>query len=424
MRRVVVTGVGVVAPNGLTTSDFWRACINGQSGVSRIEQFDPRGFPSQIAGEVKNFDVRPFLKDPKQKKVMGRHNELACGAAHQAVRDAGLGEDIPPERFGVCMGSGVVPMNLAELAPLIAQSLDENGKFCPEKFGELGPSQLFPLWLLKHLPNMLSSHLAILHNAQGPCNTITTACAAGTQAIGEASRCIQRDEADLMLAGGSDSRLEPLMMVAYSALGALSRSTRPDEEVSRPFDRERDGFVLGEGAAVLVLEEFEHARARGATIYAEVKGYGSSCDAYGITRPEPEGIGASRAIISAMKEAKINRDDVDYINAHGTSTRLNDKAETAAVKKALGSDATRTPMSSIKSMIGHLIGASGAVEAAATALAIKGEVMPPTINLTKPDPDCDLDYVPNVAREKSIRWAINNSFGFGGQNASVILSSC
>lgn len=423
MRRVVVTGLGVVAPNGKSAKNFWDSCTAGTSGISKIECFDVTGYPTEIAGEVKDFDVRTYVKDPKTLKLMGRNIQFAVGAAHEARSDAGLdGSALDPSRFGVCMGSGVIPMDLRELAPAIAQCLDEQGQFLPEKFGEIGPGALFPLWLLKHLPNMLSSHLAILHQAEGPCNTITTACAAGTQAIGEAFRLIARDDADVMLAGGADSRLEPLMLVAYSALGALSRSRRPEQEVSRPFDRERDGFVLGEGAAVLVLEELERARRRGAKIYAEVAGYGSSCDAFGITKPDPQGRGARRAMEAALREARLNRDDIDYINAHGTSTRLNDQMETNAVKAALGPDAKRVPMSSIKSMIGHLIGAAGAVEAAATALTIHSGVLPPTINLTNPDPHCDLDYIPNEARAKPVRCALSNSFGFGGQNAALIMA--
>lgn len=422
MRRVVVTGVGVVSPIGNTSDSFFENCCEGKSGITTIESFDTTGYPTRIAGEIKNFDVRPFLKDPKARKVMGRNIQFAVGAAHEAMQTAGFAEFSDPSRFGIVMGSGVIPMDLAELSGPIAASLKPNGEFDPIRFGEKGPQSLAPLWLLKHLPNMLSSHLAILHHAEGPCNTITTACAAGTQAIGEAFRLIARDDADFMLAGGSDSRLEPLMLVAYAALGALSRSQRPETEVSRPFDRERDGFVLGEGAAILALEEYEHAKKRGARIYAEITGYGSSCDAYGLTRPDPSGKGARRAMEWALREAQIDRDDVDYINAHGTSTRLNDQMETNAVKGALGPDAKRVPMSSIKSMVGHMIGAAGAVEAAATALTLDRGVLPPTINLTNPDPECDLDYIPNVAREQRVRCALSNSFGFGGQNAALIMA--
>lgn len=424
MRRVVITGVGVVAPNGNTTEEFWNACTTGRSGVAPIESFDASTYPTQIAGEIRNLSVKHLLPDRKSLKVMGRNIQFAVAAAHQAVQQAGLSPDaLDPVRFGVCMGSGVVPMGLSDLAAPLLSSVDENGGFAPAKFGEAAVKSLEPLWLLKLLPNMLSSHLAILHRAEGPCNTITTACAAGTQAIGEAFRLVARDDADVMLAGGSDSRIEPLMLVAYASLGALSRSKRACHAVSRPFDRDRDGFVLGEGAAVLVLEEYERAKRRGAEIFAEVIGYGSSCDAFGITRPDPSGKGASRAMQTAMREAGLNRDQIDYINAHGTSTPLNDEMETNAVKSALGPDARRVPMSSIKSMIGHLIGAAGAVEAAATALTLYHKVAPPTINLENPDPKCDLDYVPHQSREMPVKRALSNSFGFGGQNAAILMAS-
>jgi 3-oxoacyl-[acyl-carrier-protein] synthase II len=423
MRRVVVTGIGVVAPNGNNARVFWSNCAEGKTGIDRITSFDTTGYPATIAGEVRDFNVAPFVKNQRMLKLLNRHIQFAIGAAHEAVEDSGLKIDaLDTTRFGVCMGSGVVPMDLRELAPLIAESLDCNGKFDAPAFGRNAPEALFPLWLLKQLPNMLSSHLAIQHKAEGPSNTITTACAAGTQAVGEAFRLIARGDADVMLAGGADSRIEPLMVVAYAALGALSPAQRPAGEVSRPFDRKRDGFVLGEGAAVLVLEELESAKKRGAPIYAEVLGYGASCDAYGVTKPDPTGSGARRAIEAALKEANLNRNEIDYINAHGTSTKLNDHMETLAVKGALGPDAKRVPLSSIKSMIGHLIGAAGAVEAAAMALTIKSGVLPPTINLTDPDPECDLDYVPNAAREKPVRYALSNSFGFGGQNASLIMT--
>jgi 3-oxoacyl-[acyl-carrier-protein] synthase II len=424
MRRVVITGIGVVAPNGNNTDDFWNACVEGRTGIAPISSFDASTYPTQIAGEIRDLKVKHLVPDRKSMKVMGRNIQFAVVAAHEAMNKAGIEPGtLDPERFGVCMGSGVVPMGLSDLAKPIIESLNETGSFEPSKFGEVGPRSLEPLWLLKLLPNMLSSHLAILHHAEGPCNTITTACAAGTQAIGEAFRLISRGDADVMLAGGSDSRIEPLMLVAYGSLGALSRSRRPSSEVSRPFDRERDGFVLGEGAAVLFLEEFERAKQRGAHIYAEIVGYGSSCDAFGITRPEPSGKGARRAIDMALREAQINRDQIDYINAHGTSTPLNDEMETNAIKGSLGSEAHRTPMSAIKSMTGHLIGAAGAVEAAATALTIDSGLLPPTINLTSPDPKCDLDYVPNAARRQEVRVALSNSFGFGGQNASLIMTS-
>jgi 3-oxoacyl-[acyl-carrier-protein] synthase II len=280
---------------------------------------------------------------------------------------------------------------------------------------------LFPLWLLKYLPNMAAAHVSLIHNAQGPNNTVVTACAAGTQAVGEGFRLIARGDAELVLAGGADSRLDPLLLLAYSALGAISPAQRPPEEVSRPFDGQRDGFVLGEGAGVLMLEELERAKRRRATVYAEVLGLGSSFDAYAVTRPDPDAGGAARAIRWALNEARTDPADVDYINAHGTSTRLNDLMETMAVKRVFGEGAKALPLSSIKSMVGHLIGAAGAVEAVALSLTLSEGVLPPTINHTKPDPDCDLDYVPNQAREMPVRTAVSTSFGFGGQNAALVM---
>jgi 3-oxoacyl-[acyl-carrier-protein] synthase II len=356
-------------------------------------------------------------------KIMGRAARFGVAAAGLAVRDSGLEmarED--PERVGVVMGTGVVPIDLPEVAPLVAQACEENGRFQVERLGRCGSEALFPLWILKYLPNMTAAHISLIHGAQGPNSTITTACAAGTQAVGEAFRLIGRGDADLVLAGGADSRIDPLLLLAYSALGALSRaSNRPPEQVSRPFDGQRDGFVLGEGAGVLMLEEMERARRRGAVIYAEVLGLGSSFDAYAVTKPDPSAGGAARAIRWALEEARVDAKDVDYINAHGTSTRLNDLMETAAVKRVFNGTADRLQLSSIKSMIGHLIGAAGAVEAAALALTLHRGVLPPTINQTTPDPECDLDYVPNCARECPVNLAVSTSFGFGGQNAALVM---
>jgi 3-oxoacyl-[acyl-carrier-protein] synthase II len=426
MRRVVVTGIGVVSPNGLGRESFAEAILEGRSGVSRIESFDTRGQAITIAGEVKNFDVMPYLGEHKKNaKVMSRAVKFAVGAAAMAVEDADLdSERLDPERFGVCMGTGITPIDVEELAKPIAQGLTDQGSFDFGRFTLAQAESIFPLWLLKHLPNMAAAHISILHGAMGPNNTIVTACAAGTQAVGEAFRLIGRGDADVMLAGGCDSRLDPLLFVAYQAMKAVSTSQRPPEEVSRPFDGERDGFVIGEGAAVLVLESLQRARRRRAKIYAEITGYGSSFDAYALTRPEPDGKGAAIAIKSALREARIDPAEVDYINAHGTSTRLNDLMETVAVKRVFGERAKRIPMSSQKSMVGHLIGASGALEAAATALSLERGVVPPTINHQVPDPECDLDYVPNTAREIPVRTAVSNSFGFGGQNASLVMTRC
>lgn len=424
MRRVVVTGLGVVAPNGVGKDAFWSACVAGRSGVGPIRSFDASHHPVRIAAEVPEFDVAAFLPAEHRKslKIMGRASRFGVTAAVLAARDSGLewdGED--PDRVGVVMGTGLVPVDMAELAPLLVQACDADGQLQVTRLGDHGLPRLFPLWLLRHLPNMLAAHVSMVLRAQGPNNTITTACAAGTQAVGEGFRLIARGDADLVLAGGADSRVDPLLLLAYAALGAVSRSARPPAEVSRPFDGERDGFVLGEGAGVLVLEELGRARRRGAVIYAEVLGLGSSFDAYAVTRPDPEARGAARAIEWALREARVDPADVDYINAHGTSTRLNDLMETAAVKRVFGAGARVLPLSSIKSMVGHLIGAAGAVEAVALALSLERGVLPPTINHTHPDPDCDLDYVPNAARDWSVRTAVSTSFGFGGQNAALVM---
>jgi 3-oxoacyl-[acyl-carrier-protein] synthase II len=424
MRRVVITGIGVVSPNGIGRKAFSEAIVEGRSGVSRIESFDTAGQRVKIAGEVKNFDVLPYLGEHKKNaKAMSRAVGFAVGAAAMAVEDADIDANrLDPERFGVTMGTGITPMDVSELAGPMARGLLPDGSLDMERFSLAQMESMCPVWLLKHLPNMAAAHISILQHAMGPNNTIVTACAAGTQAVGEAFRLIARGDADVMLAGGCDSRLDPLLMVAYTSMNAVSLSNRTPSEVSRPFDGERDGFVLGEGAAVLVLESLQRARRRRARIYAEVVGYGSSFDAYGLTRPEPDGKGAAISMKSALREAKVDAADVDYINAHGTSTRLNDIMETVAVKRVFGERARKVPMSSQKSMVGHLIGASGALEAVATALSLERGVVPPTINQAVRDPACDLDYVPNTAREIPLRTAISNSFGFGGQNASLVMT--
>jgi 3-oxoacyl-[acyl-carrier-protein] synthase II len=424
MRRVVVTGLGVVAPNGVGREAFWSACVAGRSGVGPIRTFDASAHPVGIAAEVPDFDLSPYVSGPHRKsvKIMGRAARFGVAAAGMAVLDSGLDLDREDaERVGVVMGTGLIPIDLAEVAPLVADACQPDGQLQPERLGRRGGGALFPLWLLKYLPNMVAAHISLIHGAKGPNNTLTTACAAGTQAVGEAYRLIARGDSDLALAGGADSRMDPLLLLAYSALGALSPARKPPAEVSRPFDGQRDGFVLGEGAAVLMLEELQRAKRRGAVIYAEVLGLGSSFDAYAVTKPDPEAGGAARAIRWALNEARVDPGDVDYINAHGTSTRLNDLMETAAVKKVFGEGAKALPLSSIKSMVGHLIGAAGAVEAAALALTLHHGVAPPTINLTTPDPECDLDYVPNEARDLPVRTAVSTSFGFGGQNAALVM---
>jgi len=421
-RRVVVTGIGVVSPNGTGTEAFWSATKAGQSGIALIESFDTEGFQVRSAGEVTDFRAQDYVKNRKSLKIMGRNIRFGVAASRLAVESAGLDEAPPAaDRYGVVMGSGIVPTDVVEVGAAVIESLDDDRNFDLRRFGESGQKLLHPLWLLKHLPNMVAAHISIQQGAQGPNNTIVTACSASTQAIGEAARVIERGDADVMIAGGADSRIDPLSLVAYTLLGAVTTADRPPEELSRPFDRDRDGFVLGEGAASLILEGEEYARKRGATIYAEVCGYGSSFDAEGVTRPSMDGVHAARSMTLALKDARVAPDEIDYVSAHGTSTRLNDLMETNAVKIALGDHARKVPLSSIKSMIGHLIGAAGAMEVAASVLAIRDGVVPPTINLDNPDPECDLDYVPNEAREMKVSTVLTSNFGFGGQNAALVL---
>lgn len=426
MRRVAVTGIGVVAPNGVGKTAFWDACKQGISGIGPITSFDATNHPVKVAGEVKDFDPEPYIPAQMRKslKVMGRAAKFGLGAAGLAIQDSGLNLATEnPERMGVVMGGGVVPVDLGELAPMLARACQENGSFDETQLSQDGNSPLFPLWLLKYLPNMAAAHISMAFNCQGPNNTVVTACVAGTQAVGEAYRLIDRGEADVMLAGGADSRIDPLMLLAYTALGTLSRSERPAGEMSRPFDRLRDGFVISEGSAVLILEEWERAKSRNANIYAEIRGFGSSFDAYSVTKPDPEGKGGARAIQAALKEGSVDFRDIGYINAHGTSTRLNDAMETAAVKRVFGEKSRDVQLSSIKSMIGHSIGASGAIEAAALAMSLQQQVYPPTINLTNPDPQCDLDYIPNTARETKVKYGLSTSFGFGGQNGALVMAA-
>ena len=427
MRRVVVTGVGVMASNGVGRAPFWAACTEGVSGIRPIRAFDASRHPVRVAGEVPEHDLAALVPASCRKhfKHMSRTARLGLGAAGLAVTDSGLdfeGDSLDPERVGVMIGTGVVPVDLGELAPMLARAVGDSGELDCTRLAVPGEgSPVHPMWLLKHLPNMVASYISMAFNAQGPNNTIVTACVAGTQAIGEAFRTVARGEADVMLAGGADSRIDPLMLLGYAAIGALSPAAGQPSEASRPFDRLRDGFVIAEGAAVLVLEEYERAAARGATIYAEVLGFGSSFDAYNITKPDPSGRGGARAIASALREARIDHRDIGYINAHGTSTRLNDAMETAAVKRVFGDHAKSVKLSSIKSMIGHSIGAAGAIEAAALALTLKTKVLPPTINLHTPDPACDLDYIPNEARETAVGYGLSTSFGFGGQNGALVM---
>ncbi|MEX0703305.1 MAG: beta-ketoacyl-ACP synthase II [Planctomycetales bacterium] len=422
-RRVVVTGMGCVTPIGLDVDSTWNALREGQSGIGRITHFDASNFPTQFAAEVHGYDIGRYVDNPERFEHAGRNIRFAVGAARQAMQDSGLLEhEIDPARLGVYLGAGEGQQDFMLFMSMVAQA-QAQGELDLEKFTRAGLEQLNPQAELEQEPNMPAGHLASLFNAQGPNLNCLTACAASSQAIGEAVEIIRRGDADAMLSGGAHSMIHPFGVTGFNLLTALSTHNEDPARASRPFDRDRDGFVLGEGAGMVVLEELEHARRRGAPIHGELLGYGSTADAYRITDIHPEGRGAVACIKMALRDAALGTDRIDYINAHGTSTVVNDKVETAAIKQALGPDAYRTPVSSIKSMMGHLIAAAGSVEAIVCLLAIKHGVLPPTINYETPDPDCDLDYVPNQAREAPVRMALSNSFGFGGQNVSLIFSA-
>lgn len=406
MRRVVVTGSGIVSPIGIGVDPFWKALLSGTSGVKRITRFDPTGYGCQIAAEVKDFDPLSWI-DKKEIRKMDTFVQYAIAAGLLAVEDAQLKvTDGRRDRFGVLVGTGMggIPMLVEQYTVLM----------------EKGPDRVSPFFIPGIIPNMASGRLSMLLGAKGPNSCVSTACATGNHAIGDSFHIIQRGEADIMLAGGTEAVIAPLCIAGFTNCKALSTRNDEPERASRPFDKERDGFVMGEGAAVLILEALEHARDRGATIYAEVIGYGRSGDAYHITAPAPEGEGAVQSMQGALRDAGLSPEAVDYINAHGTSTPYNDANETLAIKRVLGERAYRIAVSSIKSMVGHTLGAAGAMEAAATVLSLKHGIVPPTINYEHPDPECDLDYVPNKARELPIQVALNNSFGFGGTNATTV----
>ena len=421
-RRVVVTGLGCITPLGNDIESMWSALREARSGVAAITHFDATNFPTQFAAEVKNYDYRPYVEHPDRFTESGRNILFAIGAATQAVRESGIFDSsIDPARFGVYLGAGEGQQDFMLFMSMVAEA-QKNGELDLEAFTKSGLEQLNPQAEMEQEPNMPAGHLASLFNAQGPNLNCLTACAASSQALGEATEIIRRGDADVMLSGGAHSMIHPFGVTGFSLLTALSTNNDSPAGASRPFDKNRDGFVLGEGAGMLVLEELEHAKKRGAEIHGEIIGYGSSADAYRITDIHPEGRGAISCIKMAMKDAQANQDGIDYINAHGTSTAVNDRVETRAIKGGLDNDAFKTPVSSIKSMMGHLIAAAGSVEAITCLLAIRDNTVPPTINYETPDPDCDLDYVPNEARDQPVRRALSNSFGFGGQNVSLILS--
>ena len=407
-HRVVITGMGVVSPLGNDRETFWDALLSGKSGIGPITHFDASQFPSRIAGEVKHFDPLNYM-EKKDARRMDRFVQFAVAAAKMALEDAAFDmQSIDPDRVGVYIGSGIGGLNTWE----------EQHRILLEK----GPRRVSPFFIPMMIANMASGQVSIMTGAKGPNSAAISACATGTHAIGAAFRIIQRGEADAMLAGGAEATITPTAFAGFSSMKALSTS-RNDEptKASRPFDKDRDGFVMSEGSGVLLLERLEHAVARGARIYAEVAGYGMSGDAYHLTSPAPGGEGAARCMKRALQDAGLRPEDVGYINAHGTSTDYNDVLETMAIKSTFGAHAHKVAISSTKSMTGHLLGAAGAVEAIATALALKDQILPPTINYETPDPECDLDYVPNESRRAEIAAAISNSLGFGGHNATIAL---
>jgi 3-oxoacyl-[acyl-carrier-protein] synthase II len=405
-RRVVVTGLGTVCPVGNSVKEAWTNIQAGKSGITRITRFDASPFASQIAGEVKNFDVGQVLT-PKEARRVDVFIHYGIAAAVEAIRDAGL-ETNPKdaERVGLNIGSGIGGL------PLIEET--------HRAFIESGARKISPFFIPGAIINMISGNLSIMYGFKGPCLAMVTACTTANHCLGDSARLIEYGDADVMVAGGSEGALCALGVGGFSAARALSTRNDDPATASRPWDRDRDGFVLSEGAGVLVLEELEHARARGARIYCELAGYGVSADAHHITAPREDGEGAARGMLNAMRNAGINPDQVDYINAHGTSTPLGDVAETVAVKRCFGEHARRLAVSSTKSATGHLLGAAGGVEAIFSVLAIRDQVAPPTINLFNQDPQCDLDYVPNTARPMKIKVAMSNSFGFGGTNGTLI----
>lgn len=404
-HRVVVTGMGVITPIGNSVGEFFSGVREGRCGIDFINNFDTENFSVKLVAPVKNFDAKNYM-DMKEAKRMDRFSQFAIAASKEAIEDAGIDlSTLDMERFGVIVGSGIGGL----------ENIEKEAKTLVDK----GPRRVNPLFIPMIITNMAAGNIAIKYGALGVCTNIVTACATGTHSIGEAFRNIKHGYADIILAGGTEASITPLGVAGFSSLTALSTSTDP-LRASIPFDKERDGFVMGEGAGILVVEEYEHAVKRGAKIYAEIVGYGATCDAYHITAPSPDGHGGARAMKLAMQEAGITPKEVSYVNAHGTSTPINDRLETLAMKAAFGEAAYQVPISSTKSMVGHLLGAAGAVEAVACIKAIDEDYIPATIGYQVPDEECDLDYVPNQGRTAKVKYAMSNSLGFGGHNATII----
>lgn len=406
-KRVVITGIGIISPIGIGKDNFFRSLKEGQSGVDLITKFDTEGLSTKIAAEVKDFDPVEFI-DKKEAKRMDRYTQFAVAASKMAIDDASLDLNaIDDDRFGVCIGSGIGGL----------ETLENQYKVMMEK----GPGRVSPFFIPMMISNIGAGYISMTFNAKGPNMTVVTACASATNAIGEAFKIIQRNDADIMITGGTEASITPMAIAGFCSMKALSERNEEPKRASRPFDKDRDGFVMGEGAGILILEELEHAIKRGAIIYGEIVGYGSTADAYHITAPAPEGEGAYKAMKKAVQDAGISPGKIDYINAHGTSTELNDKFETMAIKRLMGDNAYKVLISSTKSMTGHLLGAAGGIEAIACLMAINEGIIPPTINYETKDENCDLNYVPNQAITAEINYAMSNSLGFGGHNASVIL---
>jgi len=406
-RRVVITGMGVVTPVGSDLEVFWKNLLAGHSGIASVTRFDTTKFDTKIGGEVKDFKASDFMP-VKETRRTDRFTQYAVGAAKKAFADSQLDlskEDV--NRVGVLIGSGIGGM----------ETIVEQSRVLFEK----GPQRVSPFMIPMLIINMASGYVSMLLGLKGPNLAVVTACATATHAIGEAARIIEHGDAEVMIAGGSEAAVTELGYAGFCAMRAMSTRNNEPERASRPFDKGRDGFIMGEGAGICVLESIEHAKARGARIYCEIAGYGITSDAYHMSAPAPDGEGAARAMAAALRDAKLNPDQIDYINAHGTSTSVGDKCETAAVKTVFGDHARKLAISSTKSMTGHLLGASGAVETAICALALRDQIVPPTINYEEPDPECDLDYVPNKARQMKVDICLNNSLGFGGHNAAIIV---
>jgi 3-oxoacyl-[acyl-carrier-protein] synthase II len=407
-RRVVVTGLGIVAPVGTGISQAWSTIVAGTSGIARITRFDPASFPSRIAGEVKGFEPAKYIP-PKEVRRFDTFIHYGLAAAIESIGDAGLDlERLDRERIGACIGSGIGGL------PLIEQTHDA--------VIAGGPRKISPFFVPGSIINMIAGQLSIMYGLKGPNLALVTACTTSNHCIGDAGRLIEYGDCDVMVAGGAEATISPLGVGGFCAARALSTRNDDPTAASRPWDKDRDGFVLGEGAGMVVLEEYEHAKTRGARIYCELKGYGMSADAHHITAPCEDGAGAVRCMANALRNAELNTDEVDYVNAHGTSTPLGDIAETVAVKRCFGDHAKKLAVSSTKSMTGHLLGAAGGIEAVFSVLAIRDQVAPPTINLENQDPQCDLDYVPNSARRMKIEVALSNSFGFGGTNGTLVFA--